>query len=190
MNVYQEFLNRRDCILLLVDIQKVMLDLCVDPDRTVFNAAALIEIAGLFEIPVLCSVQNSVRLGGFLPELTNKISQPKIWDKLQFNCFESEDIALTIGETGRKTLLLAGLEGHVCIFHTGVGALRLGYRVHIAHDAVTSRSASDKQIGMQRLDRAGAVISSTEMIIFELLNRAGTREFREALPLIKKFQSS
>ncbi|MGA2937192.1 MAG: isochorismatase family protein [Syntrophobacteraceae bacterium] len=57
-------------------------------------------------------------------------------------------------ETGRKTLLLAGLEGHVCIFHTGVGALRLGYRVHIAHDAVSSRSASDKQTGMQRLDRA------------------------------------
>ena len=54
MNVYQEFLNRRDCILLLVDIQKVMLDLCVDPDRTVFNTAALIEVAELFEIPVLC----------------------------------------------------------------------------------------------------------------------------------------
>ena len=63
MNVYQEFLNRRDCILLLVDIQKVMLDLCVDPDRTVFNSAALIEIAELFEIPVLFSVQNSERLG-------------------------------------------------------------------------------------------------------------------------------
>ncbi|MGO9311434.1 MAG: isochorismatase family protein [Syntrophobacteraceae bacterium] len=188
MNVYQEFLNRRDCILLLVDIQKAMLDLCVDPDRTVFNTAALIEAAELFEIPVLCSVQNSVRLGAFLPELTNKILQPKIWDKLEFNCFESENIARAIGETGRKTLLMAGLEGHVCIFHTGVGALRLGYRVHVAHDAVTSRSASDKQVGMQRLDRAGAVISSTEMIIFELLNRAGTREFREMLPLLKKFK--
>jgi nicotinamidase-related amidase len=190
MNVYREFLNRRDCVLFLVDIQKVMLDLCVDPDRIVTNAAALIEVAELFEIPVLCSVHNSERLGGFLPELANKISQPRIWDKLQFNCFESRDIARAIGETGRKTLLLAGIEGHVCIFHTGVGALRLGYRVHIAHDAVTSRSATDKQIGMQRLDRAGAVISSTEMITFELLKRAGTTEFHTLLPLIKKFQSS
>jgi isochorismate hydrolase len=109
---------------------------------------------------------------------------------LDFNCFENEDIAGAIGETGRKTLLLAGIEGHVCIFHTAVGALRLGHRVHIAHDAVTSRGASDKQIGMNRLDRAGAVISSTEMIIFELLHRAGTKEFRELLPLIKKFHSS
>jgi nicotinamidase-related amidase len=190
MNCYQEFLNRRDCILLLVDIQKSMLDLCVDRDRTVLNAGALIEAAELFGIPVLCSVHNANKLGGFLPGLTDKISGPKLLDKLEFNCFENEEIARAIVETGRKTLLLAGLEGHVCIFHTGVGALRLGYRVHIAHDAVASRSASDKQTGMHRLDRAGAVISSTEMMIFELLNRAGTKEFRALLPLLKRLQSS
>jgi nicotinamidase-related amidase len=190
MNCYQEFLSRRDCILLLVDIQKSMSDLCVDRDRTVLNAGALIETAGVFEIPVLCSVHNSAKLGGFLPELIDKISKPNLLDKLEFNCFENEGIARAILETGRKTLLLAGLEGHVCIFHTGVGALRLGYRVHIAHDAVTSRSASDKQTGMHRLDRAGAVISSTEMMIFELLNRAGTKEFRALLPLLKRLQSS
>jgi nicotinamidase-related amidase len=190
MNCYQEFLNRGDCILLLVDIQKSMLDLCVDRDRTVLNAGALIEAAGLFGIPLLCSVHNSAKLGGFLPELSDKISGPKVLDKLEFNCFENDGIARAILETGRKTLLLAGLEGHVCIFHTGVGALRLGYRVHIAHDAVTSRRASDKQTGMQRLDRAGAVISSTEMMIFELLNRAGTKEFRALLPLLKRLQSS
>ena len=190
MNCYQEFLNRRDCILLLVDIQKSMLDLCVDRDSTVSNTAALIEAAELFGIPVLCSVHNPDKLGGFLPELTNKISEPKLLDKLEFNCFENKAIARAILETGRNTLLLAGLEGHVCIFHTGVGALRLGYRVHIAHDAVTSRSASDQQTGMHRLDRAGAVISSTEMMIFELLNRAGTKEFRALLPLFKRLRSS
>ncbi len=190
MNCHQEFLNRGDCILLLVDIQRSMLDLCVDRDLTVLNAGALIETAELFGIPVLCSVHNSVKLGGFVPELTNKISKPEVLDKLEFNCFENEEIARTLLGMGRKTLLLAGIEGHVCIFHTGVGALRLGYRVHIAHDAVTSRRASDKQTGMHRLDRAGAVISSTEMMIFELLNRAGTNEFRALLPMLKRLQSS
>jgi nicotinamidase-related amidase len=120
----------------------------------------------------------------------NFVSEPKLLDKLEFNCLENEEIARAIVETGRKTLLLAGMEGHVCIFHTGVGALRLGLRVHVAHDAVTSRSVSDKQTGMHRLDRAGAVISSTEMMIFELLNRAGTREFRALLPLFKRLHSS
>ena len=149
-----------------------------------------IEAAELFEIPVLCSVHNPDKLGGFLFELAYKIAAPKLLNKLEFNCFENEQIAQVILETGRKTLLLAGMEGHVCIFHTGVGALRLGYRVHVAHDAVTARSASDKQTGMHRLDMAGAVISSTEMMIFELLNRAGTKEFRALLPLIKRLQSS
>lgn len=190
MNVYQQFLNCRECILLLVDIQKSMLDLCIDRERTVLNAGALIEVAELFEIPILCSVQNPDKLGGFLPELTDKISEPRLLGKLEFNCFENEAVARAIRETGRKTLLLAGMEGHVCIFHTAVGALRLGYRVHIASDAVTSRSASDKQTGMHRLDRAGAVISSTEMILFELLNRAGTKEFRALLPLLKRLHPS
>ncbi len=188
MNNYQESLNRRDCILLLVDIQKVLLNLCVNPDRTVFNARALIQACELFDIPVLCTVQNSKKLGGFLDELTSRISGAQIWDKLEFNCFENDEIRQAIRETGRKTVLLAGIEGHVCIFLTGTGALRLGYRVHVACDAVTSRSASDKEIGMHRLDRAGAVISSTEMIIFELLRRAGTNEFQTLLPLLKEFK--
>lgn len=187
MNDYREFLNRRDCILLLVDIQKVLLDLCVDPDHTVSNASALIEVCELFEIPILYTVQNAGKLGGFLTELTDKISRPKILDKLEFNCFENDEIKEAVRETGRKTVLLAGLEGHVCIFHTGVGALHLGYRVHVAQDAVTSRSASNNEIGIHRLDRAGAVISSTEMIIFELLHRGGTKEFKTLLPLLKRF---
>ncbi|MFZ2445132.1 MAG: isochorismatase family protein [Syntrophobacteraceae bacterium] len=187
MNACAEFLERRDCVLLLVDIQKTLLDLCVDADRIPGNAAALIETAELFGIPVLCSVHNPEKLGGSLPELTGRISRPRFFDKLEFNCFENEAIAGAVRETGRKTVLLAGLEGHVCIFHTGVGALREGYRVHVASDAVTSRGLPDKETGLHRLDRAGAVISSTEMIVFELLGRAGTGEFRALLPLIKKF---
>ncbi len=188
MNGNLEFLNRRDCILLLVDIQKPLLDLCIERNRTVLNTGALIEVAELFEIPILCTVHNPDKLGPFLPELVDKISRPKLIGKMEFSCFENEEIVRAIEEIGRNTLLLAGMEGHVCIFHTGVSALRLGYRVHIAQDAVTSRGASDKQTGMHRLDRAGAVMSSTEMIIFELLNRAGTSEFRALLPLLKKLK--
>jgi nicotinamidase-related amidase len=189
MNVHQEFLDRRDCVLLLIDIQKVLLDLCVDPERTVTNTAALIEVCELFEVPVLCTEQNADKLGGFLPELTGRIKRPRIWDKLEFNCFENEEIAGAIRATGRKTLLIAGIETHVCIFHTGAGGLHHGFRVHIASDAVTSRNASDRKIGLHRLDRAGAVISSSEMIMFELLRQAGSKEFRALLPLLKKLQS-
>ncbi len=186
MNVYQEFLNPDQCLLLLIDIQKSLFDLCVDRDRTTSNTGALIEAAGVFNIPVIFTVQNPEKLGGFLPELIGMISAPECFSKLEFSCFQNEGIARAIRRTGRKTLLIAGIEGHICIFQTAIGALRLGYRVHIARDAVTSRREFDRQTGIHRMDRAGAVISSTEMIIFELLQQAGTNEFRTLLPLLKK----
>lgn len=190
MNEKLERLNRQDCILLLVDIQKSILAKCVQPDRIPANAASLIEIAQLLDIPVLCTVQNGDKLGGVLPELTEKIQQPRVLDKLDFDCFEDKAIAEAVRETDRKTILLAGIETHICIFHSGTGALRMGYKVHVAADCVTSRGNLNNETGLRRLDRAGAVISTTDMIIFELLHRAGTNEFRKALPLLKTPRNS
>jgi nicotinamidase-related amidase len=185
MDAYADFLVREDCLMLLVDIQKVMLDPCVDHALVTKNTAALLDIAGTLEIPTLFSVHNAEKLGGFLPELLQRASHPAIYNKLEFSCLDNEAILRAIQHSGRRTLLLAGLETHVCIFHTGAHALRLGYRVHVAADAVTSRSKINRKVGLRRMELAGAVISSTEMIIFELLNRAGTPEFRAALPLLK-----
>jgi len=181
----REFLNPDDCLLLLVDIQKVLLDPCVRKEELVKNASALIEICKIFEIPIIFTTHNGEKLGGFLPELLVKVDNPEVLNKLEFSCFQNENIKKAVEAKGKKTILLAGMESHVCIFHTGAHALRLGYRVDLATDAVTSRSESNRLVGIKRLEQAGAVMSSTEMIIFELLNRAGTEEFRKALPLLK-----
>ncbi len=185
-NPHSEFIQAEDCLLLLVDIQAVMLEPCDEASRLKKNAAALLEIAGIFDIPVIFTVHNSEKLGGFLPELVAKVIQPKVLNKLEFSSFENEAIAEAVMASERRTLLVAGLETHVCIFHTAAHAIRLGYRVHVAADAVASRSRFNWEIGLRRLENAGAVISSTEMMIFELLNRAGTSEFRALLPLLKK----
>lgn len=185
MNVYSDFLVREDCLLLLIDIQEVMLDLCVDSERMKKNSAALIEIARIFNLPILFSVHNKEKLGGFLPELLNRVPDFMELNKVEFSCFENDALRKAIETSGRKTLILAGLETHICVFHTGASALKLGCRVHVAADAVCSRSQMNRDIGLRRLEKAGAAISSTEMIIFELLNRAATPEFRKALPIIK-----
>ncbi len=188
MNQYQEFLNPAECLLLLIDIQKSLLDLCEDRDLTVSNTGALIEVAKVFNIPVIFTVQNPDKLGRFLPELSGLVKDPAILSKMEFDSFENEQIARAIRRTGRKTLLLAGIEGHICIFHTAIGALRLGYRVHVPVDAVSSRSQLNRQTGIQHMDRAGAVISSTEMIVYQLLHQGGTKEFRTLLPMLKKLK--
>lgn len=182
----QDFLRRDDCLLFLVDIQKVLLDLCVRKDEIVKNCGALIDICNTLNVPIIFTSHNAEKLGPFLPELTGKVTNPTIINKLEFSCFENEAIKNAVEQTGRRTLLLAGMESHICIFHTGAHALRLGYRVDLATDVVTSRVEENRLVGIKRLEQAGAIISSTEMIIFELLNRAGTEEFRKALPIIKK----
>ncbi|MCX7823878.1 MAG: isochorismatase family protein [Syntrophobacterales bacterium] len=180
-----EFLKRDDSILLLVDVQKTLLDPCVRREDLKKNCRALIETSKVFQIPIIFTTNNAEKLGGFLPELVEMAKDPVVINKFEFSCFENEEIRKTIDSLQRKTVILAGIESHVCIFHTGAHALRLGYRVDLVTDAVSSRSEENRLIGIKRLEQAGAIMSSTEMVIFELLNRAGTEEFRKLLPLLK-----
>ncbi len=184
---YDEFLNKDDCLLLIVDIQKKMVDLCKSKEKIIKNTAALIQTSNQLNIPIILSVHNKEKLGPCINELYDKLESPIILNKLEFSCFENQGLYSAIQKTGKKTLLITGIETHVCIFHTGASALRLGYKVHIAADAVGSRTLFNWKTGINRLEKSGAVISSTEMIIFELLNRAGTSDFRALLPLIKGF---
>lgn len=184
-NPYGEFLDRNDCLMLFVDIQAVLLAPCEEAESLEKNAAALRDMAVILGIPMVFTVHNTEKLGGVLPRLVEKVQSPLILNKMEFSCFENEDFFEALMASAKRTLIIAGLETHVCIFHTAAHALRLGYRVHVAADAVSSRSGFNRQIGLKRLEKAGAVISSTEMVIFELLNRAGTPEFRAALPLLK-----
>ena len=77
------------------------------------------------------------------------------------------------------------METHICIFHTGVQGLQRGFTVHVVGDAVSSVCQSNRETGLRRLEQAGAVVTSTEMAIYELLNRADTPRFKAMLPLLK-----
>lgn len=185
MNHHAQFLKRDDTLLLLVDFQTVMLKPCVERERVHQNAAALIDAAAVLGLPVFCSEQNASRLGGFLPDLLARAADPLLFNKVAFGCFENAPLAEALARTGRKTILLAGVETHICIFHTGVQGLGRGFAVHVVGDAVSSASQANRETGLRRLERAGAVVTSTEMAIYELLNRADTPLFKAALPLLK-----
>ena len=86
---------------------------------------------------------------------------------------------------GRNTLLLCGMETHICVMQTALGALNQGLNVHIAADAVSSRTELNWKLGLERMKEAGAVISSTEMMIYELMGRSGSSAFKEILPYLK-----
>jgi len=189
LNAYAELLNRDDSLLLLVDLQQSMLANCVTSERVRNNASILIDMARILSLSIILTEQNPRKLGTFLPALTAKVPNPAVFSKNQFGCFENKTIQQAIAATGRKSIILAGIEAHICIFQTGSGGILRGYRVHVVADAVSASSQVNLDIGLERLMRAGAVITSMEMAIFELLKRADTAEFRNALPHIKKIVS-
>jgi isochorismate hydrolase len=107
-------------------------------------------------------------------------------DKLEFGCFGNGDFCSAVSaKAGRNTLLLCGMETHICVMQTALGALNQGINVHVAADAVGSRTELNWKLGLERMRDAGAVISSTEMMMYELMAKSGTPAFKEMLQYIK-----
>jgi nicotinamidase-related amidase len=137
------------------------------------------------KIPTIATTQYAKGLGSTVPELRSLV--PDGIDKKVFSCFGSDVFCSMLKRLPgrRNTLLLCGMESHICVMQTALNALREGYLVHVASDAVSSRSEWNWKIGLERMRAAGAVISSTEMMIYELLRSSDTAAFKQMLPHLK-----
>ncbi len=175
------------CALVVVDIQEKLLPPIFEKERLVRNSQLLIRLAGILHIPTLLTTQYSKGLGSVLPEIASLAPESRPMDKQEFSCFGSKEFTATLKALPgrRNTLLLCGMETHICVTQTALGALQQGYIVHVASDAVSSRAEWNWKIGLLRMRDAGAVISSTEMMIYELLRSSGTSSFKELLPYLK-----
>lgn len=180
-------LEAEQCALVVVDIQTKLLPPIFQKEELVRNAQLLIRAASVLKIPALVSTQYAKGLGGTVPEITSLLPQTEAIDKQIFSCFGSEVFCSMLKRLpgSRNTLLLCGMESHICVMQTAVAGLRDGYLVHVASDAVGSRTEWNWKIGLDRMRSAGAVISSTEMMIYELMRSSGSAAFKEFLPYLK-----
>jgi len=173
---------REDCVLIVIDIQDKLMPVIANNENVINNAVRLLKFSQIIELPVIVTEQE--KLGSTIPEIKNVIPGMSPIAKVVFNCFLCDEFANQVRQTGRNTLILSGVETHICVAQTALHALP-HFKVHIASDAVGSRTFHNWSIGLERMRHSGAVISSTEMIIFELLQRAGTDDFKATLPLVK-----
>jgi len=180
-------LEADECALVVVDIQEKLLPPIFNKETMVKNSQLLIRLAKILSIPVMATTQYTKGLGMVVPEIASLLDGVRTIDKLEFGCFGSEEFRSDVRKLPgtRNTLLLCGMETHICVLQTALGALNDGYLVHVASDAVGSRSDWNWRIGLARMRSAGAVISSTEMMMYELLRCSGTPQFKELLPFIK-----
>lgn len=176
-----------DCALLVIDIQEKLLPPIFHRDQLLRNAQLLIRLAGILDLPVVVTTQYARGLGAVVPEIAALLPAATVYDKSAFGCFGDQPFCQSLKSLpGRRTtLLLCGMETHICVMQTALGALDSGYLVQVASDAVSSRAEWNWRIGLERMRAAGAVISSTETIIYELLGASGTPAFKQMLPHLK-----
>ena len=187
IDVKSQLLDRARVALVVVDLQYRLLSQMFEPERVMANGALLLRVAEVLHLPVILTTQYAAGLGGLHPEIVRRANGAKSFDKVNFGCFEDPDFTpyLQTRAPHANTLLLAGVESHICVMQTALGAITAGYLVHVAADAVSSRKAANWQLGLERMQRAGATITSTEAAVYELLRRAGTPEFKALLPYLK-----
>jgi nicotinamidase-related amidase len=180
-------LRPEECALLVIDIQEKLLPPIFNKDALVRNAQLLIRLANILRLPTLVSTQYTRGLGSTVPEISSLLSHPHPIDKLEFSCFSNDQFCGSMKSVpgNRNTLLLCGMETHICVMQTALGALNRGFLVHVASDAVGSRTEANWNVGLKRMEAAGSLISSTETIIYELLRASGTPAFKAMLPHLK-----
>jgi nicotinamidase-related amidase len=177
--------TRDDSLLLIIDIQQAMLKVIESWEKVVSRAKQLIKSANAVEVPILLTEQYKKGLGETISELFQEIESPQVFQKEHFSACLEEDFIPTIQSFDRKKIVVVGMETHVCVLQTCLDLIKSGFQVYLAADAVASRVNKNRDIAINLMRQAGAVISSTEIVIFQWACRANTDEFRKILPIVK-----
>lgn len=175
-------ITREDSVLVVIDVQERLMPVIANRDHVLDNVVRLLKFSKIIGLPVILTEQE--KLGDTLPEVLEARPKLEAIRKLDFDCFGCEGFVNEIRRLGKRTLILAGVETHICVAQTALHAVP-DFTVHTVSDATSSRAEHNWRVALDRMRQAGVVITSTEMVIYELLQRAGTNEFRAVLPLVK-----
>jgi nicotinamidase-related amidase len=178
-------LDKEKVALLVVDLQDKLLPAIFEKERVLKNTLLLMKAAELLHVPTVLTTQYRKGLGEIVPEVAAAAPAEQPLDKLSFGCFGDPGFLARLRQLGRQQLLVTGIESHICVTQTVLGALEHGYHVHVASDATSSRSEANWKVGLQRMERAGALVSSAERALYELLRRSDVTAFKTLLPLLK-----
>ena len=173
-------------VLVVIDLQERLLPAIAGAQAVLANTEKLLRLAKVMNLQTILTTQYRKGLGETVPAIAELAAVDPI-DKVSFGCMGDEGFCAALRQeiAPGETILLAGVEAHVCVLQTALGALQEGYRVHVAADATASRSEANAALGIERMRGAGAVISSTEMAVYELLGNSRRPEFKQMLPYLK-----
>jgi nicotinamidase-related amidase len=177
-------LGRGSTAFVLVDLQERFVPVMHGIGKVVDNSRMLVKAAGMLGVPVIATEQYPKGLGRTVAGVELPQGTPVI-EKATFSCFDTDAFAAKVGETGARSLVLFGVEAHVCVLRTALDAVERGMETHVAADAVSSRTAENRDLALARMRQSGVFVSPAETIIFQLMEKAGNDEFRRISALVK-----
>lgn len=172
------FLQRDNAVLVIVDIQERLASVMKEREKVTANTIHLIEAAKLLNIPVVLTEQYPKGLGPTIKEIREALFVCKSVEKITFDCCGEPSFLDILASINKNKIILAGMETHVCVLQTCLGLINEGYAVHVVSDAVCSRAKEHFKAGIEFMRDTGAVITCAETVLFQLLEKAGTEEFR------------
>ncbi len=178
-------LKTNNTVLVLIDIQGKLASLMHDKETLYANVQTLIKGAQILGLPILWLEQYPKGLGPTIPEISELLQGQEPLAKTCFSAYGLEEFRQALGKTRRRQILLAGIETHICVYQTARDLLDSGFYVEAVADAVSSRTAQNNAIGLEKMLHCGAQITSVEMCLFELLQKAGRAQFKEIAALVK-----
>jgi nicotinamidase-related amidase len=182
---HSHLLSSNEAVLLIVDVQESFRKHIADFANMTRNISILVEASKILKVPVIVTEQYPQGLGHTVTEISACLGEHKQFEKSCFSCCQSKDFMTGLNDSGRKQVLVTGIEAHVCVNQTVHDLLSEGYGVHIITDAISSRSQKNKEIGIQKMLSSGAIVSSVEMALFEMLVESGTENFKLIQRLVK-----
>lgn len=171
-------IEKNNAVLVIVDIQEKLAAAMSERTKVIDNCLHLIEAVKLLDVPVILNEQYPKGLGPTVGEIKEALRTYEPLEKITFSCCRGDYFPHSLTATGRKKIILAGMETHVCVLQTCIDLLREGYAVHVVSDAVCSRKKEDFKTAIEFMRDAGAVVTCTETVLFQLLEKAGTDAFK------------
>jgi len=178
-------LTADNAVLLVIDFQGNLAQAMAGRDFLFENARKMIRGVQVFDIPLIVTEQIPDKLGPTIPEIAGLFQGKTPIAKESFSCWQNPRFMETLKKTSRRQILMTGIETHICVYQTALDLLSAGYEVYIVADAVSSRTAGNREVGLQMMRDAGGKLTCTEAVLFELLKTAASEKFKDIFRIVK-----
>jgi nicotinamidase-related amidase len=182
---HPDLLTAENSLLLIIDVQEKFREHIHNFQETMHNIVVMAKGAKLLDVPIFLTEQYPQGLGKTVSEISHAVEFTKVFEKTAFSCCQDFDFMDTLNKTGRRQIVVCGIEAHVCVSQTVLDLLHMNYQVHVVVDAVSSRNPENKKMGQQKMQAAGALMTTVEMSLLELVGDSGKPVFKSVQRLIK-----